>query len=193
MTFGIPKIAIPIDENGKVTTAVWEKRMRILKRPNISDEPSDATPSDKSIITPGPFDVIMGRGRHATNAPGNLRFKKALQTYQTQYEQADKFQKTVIAEIIVQRLKEEGSRFLRRPPSQSDIGEVVDDEKARAKISHAFRNLRLHITSSNEARLREKRLNDNGINAIGLELEPRLDTSSIFSSQAQFLPDNRSS
>jgi hypothetical protein len=116
------------------------------------------------ILVPGPEDVIMGRGRHNKNKPGNRKLTKMLEDYFEGYEAADKFQKTVIAQHVLTAMTESGSRFLIResPPSSEGGGGgdrgggmsarngtakrgvwvQVTQERARDKIAHDFRNLR---------------------------------------------------
>ena len=70
--------------------------------------------SSSVIIVPGPEDVIMGRGRHNKNKPGNRKLQNLLLEHLQQYEEADKYQKTKIAESVLQRMVDTGSRFLVR-------------------------------------------------------------------------------
>ncbi|KAG7351821.1 hypothetical protein IV203_007869 [Nitzschia inconspicua] len=95
------------------------------------------------ILAPGPLDVIMGRGRHNRNKPGNRKLQEKLEENYEVYENADKFQKTAVAISILTAMKEEGSRFLvREGGKERGIWVQVSDEKARDKIAHDFRNMR---------------------------------------------------
>ena len=124
------------------------------------------------IIVPGPDDVIMGRGRHNKNKPGNRKLQNLLLEHLQQYEEADKYQKTKIAETVLQRMVDTGSRFLVREQQQAvgdgggdndtkpnakstnkrqtkkGIWVEVTPEKARDKIAHDFRNLRSAAAAS---------------------------------------------
>ena len=98
---------------------------------------------DKFILIPGVFDVIMGRGRHNKKKPGNRKLNDLLEAFQDEYEASDKFQKTVLSEVVVSKMIEDGSRFLVREGEKNNSMWVeVSLEKARDKVAHDFRNLR---------------------------------------------------
>jgi hypothetical protein len=102
------------------------------------------------IIVPGPLDVVMGRGRHNKNKPGNRKVQQALEERYEEYEKADKFEKTVLAECIVNALVADGSRFLvRQGDKKNGVWVEVTPEKAREKVSHDFRNLRTERKKTN--------------------------------------------
>jgi hypothetical protein len=105
--------------------------------------PNGAMGMSKLVLVPGPLDVILGRGRHNRNKPGNRKLQAKLEEYHQQYENADKHQKTTLAESILCTMKEEGSRFLvRQGGKQHGVWVQVSHEKARDKIAHDFRNMR---------------------------------------------------
>jgi hypothetical protein len=102
------------------------------------------------VIVPGPLDVVMGRGRHNKNKPGNRKVQQAVEERYEEYENADKFQKTVLTECIVNALVADGSRFLvRQGDKKNGVWVEVTPEKAREKISHDFRNLRTEKKKTN--------------------------------------------
>ncbi|KAL3906983.1 MAG: hypothetical protein SGILL_009057 [Bacillariaceae sp.] len=95
------------------------------------------------IVVPGPLDVILGRGRHNKNKPGNRMLQDKLDGQYDKYEAADKYQKTALAEAILDEMKAQGSRFLvRQGEKKHAVWVEVTHEKARDKISHDFRNMR---------------------------------------------------
>jgi len=116
---------------------------------NETPENSKNTPKNTGskeggfIAVPDVLDVIMGRGRHNKKKPGNRKLNNLLESYQDEYETSDKFQKTVLAEIVVKKMIEDGSRFLvRDTEKKSGLWIEVSMEKARDKVAHDFRNLR---------------------------------------------------
>jgi hypothetical protein len=114
----------------------------------------------KYILVPGPLDVIMGRGRHNKNKPGNCKLQQKLEEHYEQYEMADKYQKTALAEHILNVMKGEGSRFLvRQGEKKHGLWVQVSEEKARDKIAHDFRNMRRACANKAESEEvnREKR------------------------------------
>ena len=99
--------------------------------------------TNESVFVPGLLDVIMGRGRHNKKKPGNQKLNQLLECYQDEYEASDKFQKTVLSEVVVSRMTEDGSRFLVRERRKAqEVWVEVSLEKARDKVAHDFRNLR---------------------------------------------------
>jgi hypothetical protein len=71
-TFGIPVSALPIDDDGIVSTEYntefWEKQ-RLEERRTMTEGNFDHVPSVR-ITTPGKHDVLMGRGRSCQEHPG---------------------------------------------------------------------------------------------------------------------------
>ena len=97
------------------------------------------------------MDVIMGRGRHNKKKPGNQKLNQLLESYQAEYEASDKFQKTVLSEVVVSKMIEDGSRFLVREGEKiHGIWVEVTLEKARDKVAHDFRNLRRNAKLARE-------------------------------------------
>lgn len=85
-------------------------------------------------------DVLMGgRGNHKDENPGNVLLRRMVASYQRQYNGSSKFEKTVLAQVIVGSIKEGGGRFLKR---KGGSWYAVDDAVAREKVAHSFRNNR---------------------------------------------------
>jgi hypothetical protein len=152
------------------------------KRPsNIS--PSVTTSSEAAlkpqlpglIVIPGPLDVIMGRGRHNKSKPGNRKLQEKLDEHYVQYEASDKYQKTALAESILNTMMEEGSRFLIRQGDKKQAAWVeVTREKARDKISHDFRNMR-GTSTKNKAQVQNDSNSGNGkrpLSTTGSQSQP---------------------
>ena len=104
--------------------------------PMTSIEPSVVS-SSTTPHTIRDTDVLFGRGRGMSKHPGNARFRKLVDQHVPQYEKAGKYEKTSIAENIVNIIKQSDGRFLRL--GKSGEWESVSDEAARNKVSHAFR------------------------------------------------------
>jgi hypothetical protein len=63
-----------------------------------------------------------------------------IETYHGRYEKAQKLGKTNLSKLIVQKMKDDGGRFLK----QDEYGWMeIDDDAARYKVSHTFRNHRI--------------------------------------------------
>jgi hypothetical protein len=100
------------------------------------------TPKDPRLIeTPEPSDILFGRGKPFQSHPGNIRLHEIVNLQKDNYSRSRRFDKLAIADAIVHQIKTEGAppgRFLRRVEGQ-DCWEVVPDELAREKVSHALR------------------------------------------------------
>ena len=102
----------------------------------------------KKIEHPTEYDALLGRGPTRRNHSGNHRLHALIDQCADKYNNASsKFDKTVIAETVVQQIKKgvDGSsrgRFLRSKKNSRYL-EVATDEYARSSVSHAFRNRRL--------------------------------------------------
>jgi hypothetical protein len=88
----------------------------------------------------GPTDVLFGRGAPVRDNPGNARFRKLVDRYIFQYENAERLEKGCIAYAIVVMVNESNGRFLHQ---SRDVGWAeVDAKKARDKVHQTFRNVR---------------------------------------------------
>ena len=132
-TFGIPTNLMPLDDNDQVTheenIAMWDAR-RIFEGTRAKKQ----TPE----MVPGRHDVLMGRGRTLQEHIGNVNLRCMIQELSDQYQAAKKKDKTSITNQLVSLVKERGGRFLKKEEAGWF---VVDDEKARLKVSHGFRDL----------------------------------------------------
>jgi len=168
VSFGIPRNAIPVDSNGRLHNdehLIWiERRLElendtrlrshraysILERARVCPSPgppSLSSPSSNSIESSlgsdfeiHPHDVLFGRGKYVVDHPGNLKFRRLVDVYMRKYEEAERLEKTCIAEAIVQMIQESNGRFLKKEPGCE--WEEVDGPAARKKVAHAFRNRR---------------------------------------------------
>jgi hypothetical protein len=92
--------------------------------------------------TPGPFDVLLGRGKQHTGHPGNERLQDALNLNSVRYNAtSSRHEKTLITQEIVRSIQSAGDppcRFLKFDKEANGWVEV-DDAAARVKVSHAMR------------------------------------------------------
>jgi PBP1b-binding outer membrane lipoprotein LpoB len=135
MTFGIPSSALPVSVDGKIKTDFHLERIK--KR--IRQEKESTLDSKDLVVTPGPFDILLGRGKLSQENLGNLRYRNLIACYQDTYETARKIEKTKIADEVVQSIKKCSGRFLKE--HYADFVEI-SDVKAREKVAHSFRSLR---------------------------------------------------
>ena len=99
--------------------------------------------SGDSVVIPNHEDILLGRGN--INHYGNLKFRQLIDLYQQEYETADKIGKTNVAEKIVQVIRSNGGRFLKK----TKTGWTQEsNEKSRYCVSHRFRNMRRTISAT---------------------------------------------
>ncbi len=100
-------------------------------------------PIATTIFRPKDIDVLFGRGGGVYKHPGNAAFLKLVGSKKSDYLSCRKFEKPTIVKEIVECIKSEGGRFLRK--GQKMRGKttwfVVDDKKALLKTSQALREL----------------------------------------------------
>lgn len=144
MTFGIPAEVLPITPSGDFKLEMHQEYCRRLRKF------AEVRDNVKRVIIPGIHDVLLGRGKPLQKHAGNLRYHHIIESYHSVYEKAQKLEKTNLSKLIVQKMKDGGGRFLK----QDDVGWIeIDDEAARYKVSHTFRNHRI------AARVSEKKKN----------------------------------
>lgn len=103
---------------------------------SYSADGSDVGGSNNNTI--GPNDVLCGRGGLTNNHIGNERFRLFVAEYQTQYLNANRKEKKMISMQIVEKVRENGGRFLKRSADSHIWAEVIPN-KAREKTSQALR------------------------------------------------------
>ena len=91
---------------------------------------------------PGNFDVICGRGKTCYNHPGNINFRKLVETYLTQYDNArSKVAKSMVVSAIANDVRRQSPTggFVKQ---DTDTGMWVEvgEYMAREKIGQALRD-----------------------------------------------------
>jgi hypothetical protein len=134
MTFGIPTSCFPVDETGECD---YKSHTDWLQRRRGQEE--STTEYAEHIVLPGRNDVLLGRGKSYQEHAGNIRYRHIIQIHKANYEASRKFEKTVVAAIVIENIKADGGRFLKQ---DGESWVKVDDDTLRNKVSHDFRNLR---------------------------------------------------
>ncbi len=97
-----------------------------------------ATSAKTGLPSPGPYDVICGRGRGNFRHPGNRRMLRMFWNVKAKYNQGTKMQKTMIGRAIVEDITSKGGRFLKR----SGKGwEEVEKKIVLRKVCHGIRDI----------------------------------------------------
>ncbi|CAB9514861.1 expressed unknown protein [Seminavis robusta] len=97
----------------------------------------------KVVDAPSNSDILMGKGKNIQNHGGNIRFRALIDQHRPRYDEANKTQKTQIAQEIVHIVKHGWKgRFLIRENKKVGWIPLVDDLAARQKVSSCFRDAR---------------------------------------------------
>jgi hypothetical protein len=99
---------------------------------------SELVSCGERIDTPRPLDILCGKGKPFQEHSGNLRLHQIVSLYRKSYADAPRHVKQCIVAEIVLRIKQGGSRFLRRVDVEG-FWEEVSDYFAKDKVSHALR------------------------------------------------------
>jgi hypothetical protein len=104
----------------------------------------DSEQNSRSVdAPPGPFDVLFGRGRPFNDHPGNDRMRKIVEAYKARYAAAEKQEKTLITQEVVQIIKNSGKqngRFLKQQSKGKDAPWFeVSTKEAHKKVGHRLR------------------------------------------------------
>ena len=101
-------VSLPVNLSGELKLEAHLEYCRKLRQfPRLSD-------NAKRIIIPGTYDILLGRGKPLQKHSGNLRYHHVIETYHGQYESAQKLEKTNLSKLIVQKMKDDGGRFLKQ-------------------------------------------------------------------------------
>jgi hypothetical protein len=133
-------------EQSSVSSNTKKKKSKTSSRVNDSEGDSSCIhPRSTRILRPKPNDILLGRGKPIQDHSGNIRLRKLVDFHRARYLKARREVKSIIAEEIVQSIKdvekgdgENASRFLRRFEEEYWI--EVSDDIARDKVSHALRS-----------------------------------------------------
>ena len=113
----------------------------LSSRRKYEEEVQNVRFADETLVEiPSKFDILLGRGKHSREHPGNIRLASLLEQNLDKYNKAPKFVKQRIADEIVSTLQSKGGRFLKQRDNLK--WEEVDDQVAVKKVSHDFRTVR---------------------------------------------------
>lgn len=149
-TYGIPTQHLNVKEGSyeeliKQSRERWRKRRTlecqlVSQKAEASKEScSQSTEMPVRVVTPGQYDVLLGRGKAFYDHPGNQRLKYLILERLPYYERAGYSEKSEVCGGIVDLINSKLGRFLK----DDGAGWVeVDDKVARNKVGHLFRQLR---------------------------------------------------
>ncbi|CAJ1946780.1 unnamed protein product [Cylindrotheca closterium] len=136
--FGIPYESLPLDHNGQMDCS----KIHAFIEEQIQAEERRKEQGGR-ILHPRSRDVLMGRGWHQQEHPGNLELARIVDEKRHEYKAARKLHKTNLNWTIVEIIKDGGGRFLERSHDSDECAGVgwaeASDENARDKVSKCFR------------------------------------------------------
>ena len=147
----------------------------------------------RGIVTADPADIICGRGVHISSNPGNLNLHLMANAYREEYLLSRRCEKRKITKHIRDEITSTGARFVRKVSDEqgAEKWEVVDDETAYKKVSHA---LRLRTTNESNRKngtfTAERKLTLHGDSSPGTSNQPKINTMSIASNHPASPPVN---
>lgn len=103
------------------------------------DKDKDATAAD-AVVVPRRFDVLFGKSKASRNHTGTMRAHCLVGMHFQDYENANRREKTKVADRVISIISESNGRFLKW---EKGAWVKASNEIARGKVSHFFRNLRL--------------------------------------------------
>jgi hypothetical protein len=104
------------------------------------------------IYVPMSRDVLFGKGTPIQNHVGNKKLRALIEDCQKRYEKAQKREKTILAQAIVDTVIESSGMFLK---PDGDMWLSVDNDAARTKVSAAFRTLRMDQRKTGDITLKK--------------------------------------
>uniref|UniRef100_A0A7S1VR48 DUF6824 domain-containing protein n=1 Tax=Grammatophora oceanica TaxID=210454 RepID=A0A7S1VR48_9STRA len=107
-----------------------------LRLAGLPDPPAPPAPEMPLLVME--TDVIFGRGGISNHHRGNIRYRMLVKTYQRVYLQAKRHDKPKIAMLIVETIRREKGRFLKKDDKTQQWHDV-GNPKAREKTSQALR------------------------------------------------------
>lgn len=151
MTFGIAKETLPIDQNNRLSLTFFQSwlAMREEKEKGIRASRASATTIDyevsNTIVVPGQYDVLMGRGK-IVESPGNNHLRYLISVHFDRYDTAARCEKNVVCLWVLGMIEKKGGMFLKKDGQKGWVR--IPESKAVDKISHDFRNYRIRGTPS---------------------------------------------
>jgi hypothetical protein len=157
-TFGIPSKILPLTSDGKVhcrdhVSFLSQLRQAESEHVLLAAQLTNRHPMDDVLerekeelamtsedITPGPKDILSGRGKRGSKYPGNSKLRDVIEEHFESYQEGTSLSRRAMARSIYLSLIQSGTRFLNF--SEKDRGwSEWDEDAAITKILHCFRTI----------------------------------------------------
>jgi hypothetical protein len=151
------------------------KSSKRRKQEADGDETAGGVEKENAAIRPGDI-VCSGRGRSHYSHPGNQRMLNIIHLNKARYKAATKAQKHIVAREVMDAIKDNGRRFLKRK-GVDRRWEEIDDEEALKKVCHSIR----HCLWNQEAKDKEMR----GDTPLPIEIDEDTDSEAASSTMEE--------
>lgn len=123
----MPEIELPIPELEPDVFATHKKTTKSSKK---------KSEAKKVFVKPTDMDVLCGRGGRSNKWKGNMRFRQVVDETKPIYNDCAKYEKTLLSQKVVDKMTEEGRRFLKPEKGEWYVATNLD---ARRKAGQALR------------------------------------------------------
>ncbi|KAG7348480.1 hypothetical protein IV203_017185 [Nitzschia inconspicua] len=161
MTYSIPSEYIPITNTGNIKAQNHHKWLTYLEAKETASQESVAF---DGIECPSVKDILAGKGPHVSNHPGNIAFRKIMESRFQEHRDATAIdRKTAITWEVVIECQRRGARFLVK---DKNWWVVADQDTAREKVSIAFRDMRKSFAAKSKANPKKRIDSENELHTM---------------------------
>ena len=134
-SYGILPDQVPLRDDGTIEQSEYQQLLR-----NHRVKERKHYPTIPHIKSPGPFDVVFGKGSRYQEHEGNVRLRRLIADCRKTYDKTNRGKKYIVIQEILDTVKQYSGLFLKEDGEEGWI--VVDDEAAAKKIGNVFRTMR---------------------------------------------------
>lgn len=151
MSYSIPSEFLPITNTGNIKIQNHNKWITYL-------ESKEAAMREDIVFygidCPSVKDILAGKGPHVSNHPGNIEFRKIMESRFEEHRDATVIdRKTAITWEVVLECQRRGARFLIK---DKNWWVVADQDTAREKVSVAFRDMRKSYATKDQFKSKKR-------------------------------------
>ena len=138
-----------LDMNSKAAATTKSKPPKVTKLSSVSSTRAGPTGTRQMKPNPSPNDVLLGKRGKAIwkQQAGNKLYMQLMEMYFESYENAPKFRKQEIGDLIISKIYDSGGAFLNYDNDTGCYFELDDEQVLREKVSSLFRNKRRDVNN----------------------------------------------
>lgn len=136
-------------QESRINLAAEHNKEQVVKHTTVVDEMGGSNKEESSKLTkeleakgfavPSDEDILSGRGTGINLHPGNVFFRKLIQSHKEQYIHADPARKRKIIKEVMQKSNQEGNRRYLKHDFDTDLYIQISEDEIRKKIGQALR------------------------------------------------------